>query len=132
MENIITYSVGALIVLALMIAFVQIVVQISKQFTWSKIDTKLLAVIVSIITSVVLFFAFAKIVGITIVWYMVVAAVVLGILVAYGAIFGYDNLISIIITAVKSGKSAAAQVGSLIGDSVSDSDTSGSDTDAAD
>lgn len=128
MQNLITYSVGALIALALMIAFVQIVVQIAKQFTWSKIDTKLLAVIVSIVTAVVLFFAYAKITGITIAWYMVAAAVVLGILVSYGAIFGYDNLLSVIVTSVKSGKKAAAQVGSLIGDSVSKSDTSGSET----
>ena len=130
MENIITYSVGALIALALMIAFVQIIVQIMKQFTWSKIDTKLLAVIVSIVTAVVVFLAFAKITGLTIVWYMVAAAVVLGVLIAYGAIFGYDNLIAIIITAVKSGKSAAGQVGALIGDSVSKLDTSGSDSNA--
>ena len=73
MQNLITYSVGALIALALMIAFVQIVVQIAKQFTWSKIDTKLLAVIVSIVTAVVLFFAYAKITGIVIAWYMVAA-----------------------------------------------------------
>ena len=38
------------------------------------------------------FFAYCEIKGVAIVWYMIVAAVVLGFFVAYAAMFGFDKL----------------------------------------
>lgn len=38
------------------------------------------------------FFAYCQIEGIAVLWYMVVAAVVLGFMVAYAAMFGFDKL----------------------------------------
>ena len=42
------------------------------------------------------FFAYCQIKAIAVVWYMVVAAVVLGFMVAYAAMFGYDKLMEAI------------------------------------
>lgn len=38
------------------------------------------------------FFAICQIQGVPVVWYMVAAAVVLGLIVAYAAMFGFDKL----------------------------------------
>lgn len=55
------------------------------------------SVIISIIGVLVVltlgaFFAYCSIKGIAVVWYMVFAAVVLALMVAYAAMFGFDKL----------------------------------------
>ena len=50
--------------------------------------------------TLVTFFAYCQINAIAVVWYMVVAVVVLGFLVSYAAMFGFDKL-----------KEALAQIG---------------------
>lgn len=90
MENLnvstILYLVGVLVVLT------NIITQVLKKVTWEKLPTNFLAVIISIVLTVVSFFAYCQIKGISVVWYMVAAAVVLGFLVAYAAMFGFDKL----------------------------------------
>ena len=63
-----------------------------KKATWEKLPTNILAIIVSMVLTLVAFFAYCQIKAIAVVWYMVVAAVVLGFLVAYAAMFGFDKL----------------------------------------
>lgn len=82
----ITSIVGVLVVLT------NIIVQVIKKSTWDKIPTNILAVIVSMILTMATFFAYCQIKGITVVWYLVFAALVLGFMVAYAAMFGYDKL----------------------------------------
>ena len=65
-----------------------------------KLPTNILAIIVSIVLTLVAFFAYCQIKAIAVVWYMVAAAVVLGFMVAYAAMFGFDKL-----------KEALAQIG---------------------
>ena len=77
-----------------------IVVQVLKKVTWGKLPTNILAIIVSMTLTLVVFFAYCQIKAIAVVWYMVVAAVVMGFLVAYAAMFGFDKL-----------KEALAQIG---------------------
>ena len=77
-----------------------IVVQVLKKATWGKLPTNILAIIVSMALTLVTFFAYCQINAIAVVWYMVVAAVVLGFLVSYAAMFGFDKL-----------KEALAQIG---------------------
>ncbi len=62
--------------------------------------TNILVIIVSMALTLVTFFAYCQINAIAVVWYMVVAAVVLGFLVSYAAMFGFDKL-----------KEALAQIG---------------------
>lgn len=69
-----------------------IVVQVVKKATWGKLPTNILAVIVLMALTLAAFFAYCQIKAITVVWYMVFAAVVLGLLVSYAAMFGFDKL----------------------------------------
>lgn len=91
MDSILNWSaiitiIGALVVLT------NIVVQVLKKLTWEKLPTNVLAVAVSMVLTLVVFFAYCQIKSITVVWYMVAAAVVLGFMVAYAAMFGFDKL----------------------------------------
>jgi len=91
MENII--SVSALItIIGVLVAIVNIVTEVIKKATWDKIPTNLLVVILSIVLTLIAFFAYAQVTGLVIVWYLVAAAVVVGIMVAYAAMFGFDKL----------------------------------------
>ena len=58
--------------------------------------TNILVLVVSLILTLVAFFAVCQIKGIAVVWYMVIAAVVLAFMVAYAAMFGYDKLVEIL------------------------------------
>lgn len=91
MENII--SISALItVIGALVAVVNIVTEVIKKATWDKIPTNLLVVILSVVLTLIAFFAYAQITALVIVWYLVAAAVVVGIMVAYAAMFGFDKL----------------------------------------
>ena len=57
-----------------------------------KLPTNILAVIVSMVLTLVAFFAYCQICSIAVEWYMVVAAVVVGFLTSYAAMFGFDKL----------------------------------------
>ncbi|MEY8420556.1 hypothetical protein AALA83_14925 [Oscillospiraceae bacterium 44-5] len=78
-------------VLVLMVT-TNIITEVLKKLTWEKIPTNLLAFLVSMAVTLLAFFAMCQIAGIRITWYMVVGAVVLGIFVAYAAMFGFDKL----------------------------------------
>lgn len=78
--------VGALVVLT------NIIVQVLKKVTWEKLPTNILAVIVSMVLTLVAFFAYFQINAITVTWYMIVAAVIVGFCTAYAAMFGFDKL----------------------------------------
>lgn len=69
-----------------------IIVQVVKKATWDKIPTNLVALAVAVLLTMAAFFAFAQMQNIKITWYMIVAAIVVGFMVAYAAMFGYDKL----------------------------------------
>lgn len=54
--------------------------------------TNILAILISMVLTLAAFFAYCSIKSIAIVWYMVVGAIILGFLVAYAAMFGFDKL----------------------------------------
>ena len=96
MENIINnipvaISIILPMVLVLMVV-TNIITEVLKKLTWEKMPTNLLAFLVSMAVTLLAFFAMCQIAGIRITWYMVVGAVVLGIFVAYAAMFGFDKL----------------------------------------
>lgn len=78
--------IGALVVLT------NIIVEVLKKFTWEKIPTNILAVIVALALTVTAFYAWAAWAGITVLWYYTAGAVVVGFAVAYAAMFGFDKL----------------------------------------
>lgn len=77
-------------VFPLMIA-TNIITEVVKKVTWDKIPTNILAVIVAELLTLVSGFAYAQMNNIAIMWYYVVGGVVLGIFVAYAAMFGFDK-----------------------------------------
>lgn len=86
-----------LIVIGVLVALTNITVEVLKQaIPNSKFPTNIVAVVVAIVLTVLAFFAYAAYKCIIVKWYYVVGAVILGILVAYAAMFGFDKLKEII------------------------------------
>ena len=95
MESILSLS-TILTIVGILVVLTNIVVQVLKKVTWGKLPTNILAITVSMVLTLVTFFAYCQIKAIAVVWYMVAAAVVLGFMVAYAAMFGYDKLMEAI------------------------------------
>ena len=91
MDTVLNLSV-ILSIIGVLVVLTNIIVQVVKKVTWGKLPTNILAVIVSMALTLVVFFAYCQINAIVVVWYMIVAAVVTGFLVAYAAMFGFDKL----------------------------------------
>lgn len=69
-----------------------ILVQVLKKVTWDKLPTNFVVLIVSEVLTLSCGVAYGQIKEISITWYMVAAAVVIGFMVAYAAMFGFDKL----------------------------------------
>lgn len=82
----ITSAIGVLVVL------VNIVTEVLKKATWNKLPTNILAVVISLVFTLASFFAYCEMKSLTITWYMVFGAIVVGFMVSYAAMFGYDKL----------------------------------------
>lgn len=91
MDSILNLS-AILSIIGVLVVLTNIIVEVLKKFTLGKLPTNILAVIISMVLTLVAFFAYCQIKGVAVVWYMIVAAVVLGFLVAYAAMFGFDKL----------------------------------------
>ena len=81
-----------IIILGALVAVTNIVVEVVKKLTWDSIPTNLLATLVAIVLTMATYFAYVSYASIVIVWYHVVAAFLMGIFVAYAAMFGFDKL----------------------------------------
>ncbi len=95
MESILNWS-TVISIIGVLVVLTNIIVQVLKKVTWEKLPTNILAVAVSMALTLVAFFAYCQIKAIAVVWYMVVAAIVLGFMVSYAAMFGYDKLMEAI------------------------------------
>lgn len=91
MDSVLNWSV-VISIIGVLVVLTNIIVQVVKKVTWGKLPTNILAVIVSMALTLMAVFAYCQIKAIAVVWYMVVAAVVLGFLVSYAAMFGFDKL----------------------------------------
>ena len=79
------------VVLVLMVV-TNIIVEVLKKLTWEKLPTNILAFAVAMAVTLLAFFTTCQIMAVAVTLYMVVAAVVLGVFVAYAAMFGFDKL----------------------------------------
>ena len=91
MDNILNWSV-ILSIVGVLVVLTNIITQVLKKLTWDKMSTNILVVIISMALTIIAFFAYCQINTITVVWYMIAAMIVLGFLVAYAAMFGFDKL----------------------------------------
>lgn len=96
MENIIQ-NIPVVVALILPVVLVltvvtNIIVEAVKGLTYGKLPTNVLAFIVAMAVTLAAFFAACQILSIPIVWYTVVAAIVLGFFVCFAAMYGFDKL----------------------------------------
>lgn len=91
MEQVLNWS-AILSIVGILVVLTNIIAQVLKKATWDKVPTNCLVIIISMALTMAAFFAYCSIKSITVVWYMVVAAIVLGFLVSYAAMFGFDKL----------------------------------------
>ena len=89
-ETLIYYASIILFVMACLVFGVNIIVEVIKKL-FPKVPTTFLATILSVAITMAAFFAWASYIGLTVVWYYIAAAFVLGLFVAYAAMFGFDK-----------------------------------------
>ena len=79
-------------IIGVLVALTNIILEVVKKATWDILPTNILALAIAVTLTLVAFFAWAAYKHITVLWYYVAAAVVMGFLVAYAAMFGFDKL----------------------------------------
>lgn len=90
MNAIFHYGSILLAVMAVLVFATTIIVEVIKGL-FPKVPTNIVAVIVAQIVTVLAAVILCAVLEITIMWYYAVGAVVLGIFVAYAAMFGFDK-----------------------------------------
>lgn len=85
-----------LVIVAILTAFVNIITEVVKKtFNWLS-GSKAINVFVLVVSeavTVMVFLAYWQIKQMTITWYIIAAFIVVGFMVAYAAMFGYDKLV---------------------------------------
>lgn len=89
-NNILNYASVVLGIMFLLTFTVNIIVEVVKRLV-PKIPTDLVVFIVSIIVTVLALYIAASVLKISVMWYYCVGAVVMGVFVAYAAMFGFDK-----------------------------------------
>lgn len=89
-SNIFEYGSILLSVMAVLVFVTNIIVEVIKGL-FPKTPTNIVAVIVAMIVTVPALFIMCAVMEITVMWYYVIGAVVLGIFVGYAAMFGFDK-----------------------------------------
>ena len=69
---------------------VNIIVEVVKRLI-PKVPTDIVVFIISIVITVLALYIAASVMKITVMWYYAVGAVILGVFVAYAAMFGFDK-----------------------------------------
>lgn len=89
-ELIIHYASILMFILAGLVFVTNIIVEVVKNL-FPKLPTNILAVAVALIVTVLALFIASAVLKITVMWYYAVGAVVMGLFVAYAAMFGFDK-----------------------------------------
>ena len=80
-----------LIIVAVLVVLTNVITEVVKKIATS-VPSNILALTVAMVLALVALFAFCQLMEVAVTWYLVVAAVVVGFLTAYAAMFGYDKL----------------------------------------
>ena len=85
-----------LMILAVLVALVNIITEVCKKtFDWlctSRV-INIFVLILSVALTVAVFLAYWQIMQMLITWYIIIAFIIIGFMVAYAAMFGFDNLL---------------------------------------
>lgn len=79
-------------IIGVLVALTNIIVEVAKKATWDKLPTNVLALVVAEILTIASGIAYCQIKAVHMEWYIVAALVVMGFMVAYAAMFGFDKL----------------------------------------
>lgn len=79
-------------IIGVLVALTNVIVEVTKKATWDKLPTNVLALVVAIVLTLAVGFAYCQIKAVPITWYIIMALVVAGFMVAYAAMFGFDKL----------------------------------------
>lgn len=85
-----------LIIVAILTAFVNIITEVVKKtFDWCSTSKviNIFVLLLSEILTIAVFLAYWQIKEMLIMWYIVAAFIMIGFMVAYAAMFGYDKLL---------------------------------------
>lgn len=88
-NTIINYTSYLLLALYVLVLTVNIITEVIKRLV--PVPTDIVVFVVSIAVTVLALFIAASVLRITVMWYYSVGAVILGIFVAYAAMFGFDK-----------------------------------------
>lgn len=81
-----------LVIIGVLVILTNIITEVLKKMTWDKVPTNILAILVALALTMIAFFAIMNYLVLPIRWYYIAAALVVGMLVAYAAMFGFDKL----------------------------------------
>ena len=82
--------------IAALVALTNIIVQVIKHATWDKLPTNILALIIAVALTLAAGIAFLQIKAIAISWWMILTLIVIGFMVAFAAMFGFDKLMEVV------------------------------------
>ncbi len=88
-NTIMNYASYLLLALYVLVLTVNIITEVIKRLI--PVPTDIVVFVVSIAVTVLALFIAASVLQITVMWYYAVGAVILGIFVAYAAMFGFDK-----------------------------------------
>ena len=80
-----------LLIVGVLVILTNIIVEVLKKVLWDRLPTNILAVIVALVLTLIAFFAIMDYLTIPVLWFYVAAAIIVGFMVAYAAMFGYDK-----------------------------------------
>lgn len=92
-----TIILQVLSIVGIIVAFVNIITEVVKNVTGMSGARviNMFVLVISVILSVAVFVAYWQIKQMQITWYLILTFIIIGFMVAYAAMFGYDKLLSL-------------------------------------
>ena len=92
-EQVMTYSSQLILLVGVLALVISVITEVTKNIPLLKrIPTDVQVLVLSLVLCVVLLFAYASYANIAIVWYFVIAAIILAFFVAFVAMYGWEKL----------------------------------------
>ena len=79
-------------IIGVLVPLTNVIVQVLKKVTWDKLPTNILAWIIAELLTIAAGIAYFQIKHYELVWYFIVAFIIVGFMVAFAAMFGFDKL----------------------------------------
>ena len=94
MINMVMENVSQAILAVAILAFVvSVITEVIKNIgVMKKVPTNLVVIVLSMVLTIVAFFAYAQYTSLVIVWYLVLAAIIAGFFVSFVAMYGWDKI----------------------------------------